>query len=163
MHTQIQNGARCQKPSRLLLRADGQRTSDQKMVILRWPTSSAASPSFFRWPPSVHPDPPLFLDWLRLKRVQLKSKAVAKMSHYTGPLRVMTVREVSSCLRAHPSTIYRMLKHHQIPAFHVAATGASTSRRSTVGFWGRSSAVNANGLDPGVALDPPMKAGSQAS
>jgi excisionase family DNA binding protein len=31
----------------------------------------------------------------------------------------MTVREVSTYLRVHPSTIYRMLKHHQIPAFHV--------------------------------------------
>jgi hypothetical protein len=40
----------------------------------------------------------------------MKSKALAKMSHYTGPLRVMTVREVSSYLRAHPSTIYRMLE-----------------------------------------------------
>ena len=49
----------------------------------------------------------------------MKSKAVAKMSHYTAPLRVMTVREVSSYLRVHPSTIY--LKHHQIPAFHVGS------------------------------------------
>jgi DNA-binding MurR/RpiR family transcriptional regulator len=45
----------------------------------------------------------------------MKSKAVAKMSHYTGPVRVMTVREVSTYLRVHPSTIYRMLKHHQLP------------------------------------------------
>ncbi len=49
----------------------------------------------------------------------MKSEAVAKVSHYTGPVRVMTVREVSTYLRVHPSTIYRMLKHHEIPAFHV--------------------------------------------
>ena len=43
------------------------------------------------------------------------------MSHYTGPVRVMTVREVSNYLRVHPSTVYRMLKHHQIPAFHAGS------------------------------------------
>jgi excisionase family DNA binding protein len=58
---------------------------------------------------------------LGLKGVQMKSKGVAKVSHYTGPVRVMTVREVSTYLRVHPSTIYRMLKHHQIPAFHVGS------------------------------------------
>ena len=33
----------------------------------------------------------------------------------------MTVREVSSYLHVHPSTIYRMLKRHQLPAFHVGS------------------------------------------
>ncbi len=33
----------------------------------------------------------------------------------------MTVREVSSYLRVHPSTIYRMLKQNQLPAFHVGS------------------------------------------
>jgi excisionase family DNA binding protein len=56
-----------------------------------------------------------------LKGVQMKDKGVAKMSHYTGPVRVMTVREVSSYLRVHPSTIYRMLKQNQLPAFHVGS------------------------------------------
>ena len=51
----------------------------------------------------------------------MKDKRVAKMSHYTGPVRVMTVREVSSYLRVHPSTIYRMLKQNQLPAFHVGS------------------------------------------
>ena len=41
--------------------------------------------------------------------------------HYTGPIRVMTVRDVSAYLRVQPSTIYRLLKHHQIPAFHVGS------------------------------------------
>jgi len=31
----------------------------------------------------------------------------------------MIVREVSAYLRVHPSTIYRLLKQHQIPAFRV--------------------------------------------
>jgi excisionase family DNA binding protein len=31
----------------------------------------------------------------------------------------MTVHDVSAYLRVHPSTIYRMLKQGQIPAFHV--------------------------------------------
>ena len=51
----------------------------------------------------------------------MKSKGVGKVSQYTGPIRVMTVRDVSTYLRVHPSTIYRMLKHHQIPAFHVGS------------------------------------------
>jgi len=33
----------------------------------------------------------------------------------------MKARDVSSYLRVHPSTIYRMLKHHEIPAFHVGS------------------------------------------
>jgi excisionase family DNA binding protein len=51
----------------------------------------------------------------------MKGKAIAEMSHYTGPVTVMTVRELSTYLRVHPSTIYRMLKHHGIPAFHVGS------------------------------------------
>ena len=49
----------------------------------------------------------------------MKSEDAAKTSHYTGPIKVMTVREVSAYLRVHPVTIYRMLKNRQIPAFQV--------------------------------------------
>ncbi|HKN02293.1 MAG TPA: helix-turn-helix domain-containing protein [Candidatus Binataceae bacterium] len=35
--------------------------------------------------------------------------------------KVLTVQEVSSYLRVHPSTIYRMLKRNQIPAFRVGS------------------------------------------
>jgi excisionase family DNA binding protein len=35
--------------------------------------------------------------------------------------RVLTVREVSTYLRVHPSTIYRMLKKNQLPAFRVGS------------------------------------------
>jgi len=34
---------------------------------------------------------------------------------------VLTVSEVSHYLRVHPSTIYRMLKKHQLPAFRVGS------------------------------------------
>jgi len=51
----------------------------------------------------------------------MNNKGVAEVSHYTGPVRVMTLREVSSYLKVHPSTIYRMLKHDQIPAFHIGS------------------------------------------
>ena len=34
---------------------------------------------------------------------------------------MMTVREVSVYLHVHPSTIYRLLKYNQIPAFHVSS------------------------------------------
>jgi excisionase family DNA binding protein len=49
----------------------------------------------------------------------MKSEDAAETSHYAGPVKVMTVREVSAYLHVHPITIYRMLKHRQIPAFHV--------------------------------------------
>ena len=35
--------------------------------------------------------------------------------------RVLTVQEVSAYLRVHPSTIYRMLKKNQLPAFRVGS------------------------------------------
>ncbi|MGH7814497.1 MAG: helix-turn-helix domain-containing protein [Candidatus Binataceae bacterium] len=34
---------------------------------------------------------------------------------------VLTVQEVSKYLRVHPSTIYRMLKRNQLPAFRVGS------------------------------------------
>jgi excisionase family DNA binding protein len=33
----------------------------------------------------------------------------------------MTVREVSAYLKVHPTTVYRLLKHNQIPAFYVGS------------------------------------------
>ena len=51
----------------------------------------------------------------------MKGKDAAKTPHYMGPIKVMTVREVSAYLRVHPSTIYRLLRNNQIPAFHVAS------------------------------------------
>lgn len=51
----------------------------------------------------------------------MKSKGIAKTSNYAGPLKVMTVREVSTYLHVHPSTIYRLLKQDQIPAFHMGS------------------------------------------
>jgi excisionase family DNA binding protein len=35
--------------------------------------------------------------------------------------RVMTVHDVSAYLRVHPSTVYRLLKRHQLPAFRVGS------------------------------------------
>ena len=34
---------------------------------------------------------------------------------------IMTVEEVAAYLRVHQSTIYRMLKHHKMPAFRMGA------------------------------------------
>ena len=36
-------------------------------------------------------------------------------------VKVMTVREVSAYLHVHPSTIYKLVKHHQIPAFRIGS------------------------------------------
>jgi excisionase family DNA binding protein len=35
--------------------------------------------------------------------------------------RVLTVREVSDYLRVHPSTVYRMIKKNQLPAFRIGS------------------------------------------
>jgi excisionase family DNA binding protein len=35
--------------------------------------------------------------------------------------KVLTVREVSEYLRVHPSTVYRLLRQHQLPAFRVGS------------------------------------------
>lgn len=35
--------------------------------------------------------------------------------------RVMTVQEVSVYLRVHPSTVYRLLKRNELPAFRVGS------------------------------------------
>lgn len=51
----------------------------------------------------------------------MKREDAAKTSHDTWPNKVMTVREVSAYLHVHPSTIYKLLKQHQIPAFHMGS------------------------------------------
>ena len=57
----------------------------------------------------------------RSRGVQKKSDGAAKTTHYAGPIKVMNVREVSAYLRVHPTKIYRLLKRHQIPAFHMGS------------------------------------------
>ncbi|HTQ23855.1 MAG TPA: helix-turn-helix domain-containing protein [Candidatus Binataceae bacterium] len=51
----------------------------------------------------------------------MKRKSIDKRPLYTLPSKVMTVREVSAYLRVHPSTIYRLLKQQQIPAFQMGS------------------------------------------
>jgi excisionase family DNA binding protein len=45
----------------------------------------------------------------------------AKTPPHTGPVKVMTLRELSAYLHVHPTTIYRLLKRHEIPAFHIGS------------------------------------------
>jgi excisionase family DNA binding protein len=35
--------------------------------------------------------------------------------------RVMTVKELSEYLRVHPSTVYKLLRHGEVPAFRVGS------------------------------------------
>jgi len=44
-----------------------------------------------------------------------------KRLQYPGPTKVMTVREVAAYLSVHPSTIYRLLRQNQIPAFRIGS------------------------------------------
>jgi excisionase family DNA binding protein len=49
----------------------------------------------------------------------MKGKGAAKTPHYSGLVKVMTVGEVAAYLRVSRSTIQRLLRSHQIPAFRV--------------------------------------------
>jgi excisionase family DNA binding protein len=39
----------------------------------------------------------------------------------SGPVKVLTVREVAQYLRVHPSTLYKMLQRNNLPAFKVGS------------------------------------------
>ena len=66
--------------------------------------------------------------------------------------RVLTVREVSSYLRVHPSTIYRMLRKNQLPAFRVGSDW-----RFTVDAIDRWCAAPEAGA-PSTTIQPPLNA-----
>ena len=42
-----------------------------------------------------------------------------KPRHDAAPSRIMTVAEVAQYLQVHPSTLYRLIRRHQIPAFKI--------------------------------------------
>ena len=45
----------------------------------------------------------------------------ARQSEAKYAAKVMTVKEVSGYLRVHPSTVYRLIKRGQIPAFRIGS------------------------------------------
>lgn len=51
----------------------------------------------------------------------MEGKKGAKMAPNTRLAKVLTVPEVSAYLHVHPSTIYRLLKKNQIPAFRMGS------------------------------------------
>jgi excisionase family DNA binding protein len=51
----------------------------------------------------------------------MKRKAGAKTPPHTGPVKVMTVGELSAYLHVHRMTIYRLVKRHEIPAFRMGS------------------------------------------
>jgi excisionase family DNA binding protein len=58
---------------------------------------------------------------LQSKESHMKSDGAAKTPQFSEPTRIMTVRELSAYLHVHPSTIYKLLRRHQIPAFRVGS------------------------------------------
>ena len=38
-----------------------------------------------------------------------------------GTLQIMTVREVAECLKVHTSTVYRLIRERQLPAFKIGS------------------------------------------
>ena len=45
--------------------------------------------------------------------------------------RVMTVQDVSAYLRVHPSTVYRLLKRNEIPAFRLGSDWRFSKKQVT--------------------------------
>jgi len=71
----------------------------------------------------------------------------------TVKTRVLTVQEVSSYLRVHPSTIYRMLKKNQLPAFRVGSDWRFTVE--AIDKWREEAEQGALGrVEPEVAKTP---------
>lgn len=67
----------------------------------------------------------------------MKGKDTAKTS--MAPINIMTVHELSAYLNVHTSTIYRVLKQRQLPAFQVGSDCASALQPSTPGACSRRS------------------------
>jgi excisionase family DNA binding protein len=53
--------------------------------------------------------------------MNMKGEDVAKTALDALPIRLMTVRDLSEYLHVHKSTIYRMLKQQEIPAFRIGS------------------------------------------
>jgi excisionase family DNA binding protein len=53
------------------------------------------------------------------RMISFKEGIAMKRLQYPGPTKVMTVHELSDYLHCHRSTIYRLLRRNQIPAFRV--------------------------------------------
>lgn len=51
----------------------------------------------------------------------MKEQDASKRTHHVGEISVMTVRELSAYLQVHPTTIYRLLRRNEIPAFHIGS------------------------------------------
>lgn len=66
--------------------------------------------------------------------------------------RVLTVQEVSRYLRVHPSTIYRMLKKNQLPAFRVGSDWRFTVE--AIDKWRAEAEAGALGRPDGQAEQP---------
>jgi excisionase family DNA binding protein len=44
-----------------------------------------------------------------------------KPRHAAAPSRIMTVAELAQYLQVHPTTLYKLVRRHQIPAFKIGA------------------------------------------
>jgi excisionase family DNA binding protein len=51
--------------------------------------------------------------------MNMKDEAAPRVSFYAVPSKLLTVRDLSEYLHVHTSTIYRMLRKHEIPAFRI--------------------------------------------
>jgi excisionase family DNA binding protein len=58
---------------------------------------------------------------MRRFQMNMKGKGATKTQLNPLPARLMTVRDLSEYLHVHTSTIYRMLRQREIPAFRIGS------------------------------------------
>jgi len=46
---------------------------------------------------------------------------VPALDPWGNPIVILTIKEVASYLRIHPSTVYKLVKRHKIPAFKIGS------------------------------------------
>ena len=67
------------------------------------------------------------------KGIQMKRTDGAKTPPPRGPVKTITLGELSAYLHVHRSTVYRMVKRHEIPAFHVGGDPPGQPAHSRAG------------------------------
>ena len=83
--------------------------------------------------------------------MKIEGTAVEETSQDARPVKMMTVREVSAYLRVHRSTIYRLLKQRQIPAFQVGSDWRFNIE--SIDTWRLSAGENAEGAGGSLSVE----------
>ena len=81
---------------------------------------------------------PVSRRYIRPPRLELATSAdgentdMRKSRHAAEPTRFMTVAEAAKYLQLHRSTLYKLIRHHQIPAFKIGSSDYRLERAAIV-------------------------------